>query len=112
MKTHQIPVIAGDGIGPEIIAEGKKVLKAAAQKHQFDIEWIDLPFGTDYYLKTGKLLEDKDLDFLGEERAAASVMDAVKSVLKENKVKTPDLGGSASTRQVGDEIARRVLDGK
>jgi tartrate dehydrogenase/decarboxylase / D-malate dehydrogenase len=68
-KTHQIPVIAGDGIGPEIIAEGKKVLQAAARKHQFDIEWLDLPFGTDYYLKTGKLLEDKDLDFLKDFRA-------------------------------------------
>jgi tartrate dehydrogenase/decarboxylase/D-malate dehydrogenase len=64
MKTHQIPVIAGDGIGPEIIAEGKKVLNAAAMKHHFAIEWLDLPFGTDYYLKTGRLLEDKDLDFL------------------------------------------------
>jgi len=64
VNTHQIPVIAGDGIGPEIIAEGKKVLNAAAMKHQFNIEWLDLPFGTEHYLKTGRLLEDKDLDFL------------------------------------------------
>jgi 3-isopropylmalate dehydrogenase len=52
------------------------------------------------------------LDFLCEERAAACIMDAVRSVLKENKVMTPDLGGNASTRQVGDAIARRILDGK
>ena len=30
MKTHRIAVIAGDGIGPEVIDEGVKVLDAAA----------------------------------------------------------------------------------
>lgn len=69
MNTYQIPVIAGDGIGPEIIDEGKKVLNAAAMKHHFNIEWLDLPFGSEHYLKTGKLLEDKDLDFLKDYQA-------------------------------------------
>lgn len=30
MKTHKIAVIAGDGIGPEVLAEGVKVLKAVS----------------------------------------------------------------------------------
>ena len=39
VKTYTIPVIGGDGIGPEVIAEGKKVLNAAAEAHGFRIEW-------------------------------------------------------------------------
>ena len=31
MQTHKIAVIAGDGIGPEVIAEGVKVLEAVAK---------------------------------------------------------------------------------
>ncbi|MGZ5502833.1 MAG: 3-isopropylmalate dehydrogenase, partial [Halobacteriota archaeon] len=39
MKTYKIPVIAGDGVGPEVIAEGKKVLEAAGDNYGFNLEW-------------------------------------------------------------------------
>ena len=51
---YKVPVIAGDGIGPEVIAEGRKVAGAAAEVYNFDIEWFDMPFGADHYLKTGE----------------------------------------------------------
>lgn len=69
MKIYTIPVIGGDGIGPEVIAEGKKVLSAAAQAHGFGIEWHDLPHGADHYLKTGELLSIETLVQLSRYRA-------------------------------------------
>ena len=56
MVTYSVPVIAGDGVGPEIIAEGKKVLEAAGEVDNFDVEWVDYPHGADHYLSTGELM--------------------------------------------------------
>ena len=61
MVQYKIPVIAGDGIGPEVIAEGKKVLDAASEKHGFELEWIDYPHGADHYLATGELMPEDTL---------------------------------------------------
>ena len=46
------------------------------------------------------------LDFLGEEQAAASLERAVREQLAEKKVRTRDLGGSAGTCEVGDDVVR------
>jgi len=48
------------------------------------------------------------LDFLNEKAAASLVNRAVAHVLAEHKVRTPDMGGTATTRQVGDEVIRAV----
>jgi 3-isopropylmalate dehydrogenase len=69
MKTYKIPVIAGDGIGPEIIREGKKVLEAVSERLGFLIEWLDMPYGTDHYLKTGELFPDNELEELANHKA-------------------------------------------
>ncbi len=66
---HRVPVIAGDGIGPEVIAEGKKVAEAAADVYGFSIEWIDLPFGADHFLKTGETISEASLKELSKYRA-------------------------------------------
>ena len=50
---YKIAAIGGDGIGPEIVAEGKKVLEAAGEKYNFDIQWTDFDIGADRYLATG-----------------------------------------------------------
>ena len=57
-KTHNIAVIGGDGTGPEVAAEGVKVLKAVASKYDFKLEFTDFDFGGDRYLKTGEALPD------------------------------------------------------
>jgi tartrate dehydrogenase/decarboxylase/D-malate dehydrogenase len=44
------------------------------------------------------------LDFLGEQEAATALMQAIEAVLVAGQVRTPDLGGTASTSQVGDAI--------
>lgn len=69
MAQYKVPVMAGDGIGPEVIAEGKKVLEAAAEVHGFDIEWIDYPHGADHYLATGELISEDALRELEQYKA-------------------------------------------
>ena len=58
MKTHRIAVIAGDGIGKEVIPAGIQVLKVAAEHDGFQLDFTDIPWGCDYYLQTGKMLDD------------------------------------------------------
>ncbi len=58
---YRIASIGGDGIGPEIILEGKKVLDAAGERFDFDIRWTDFDIGAERYLKTGQLLTETDL---------------------------------------------------
>jgi tartrate dehydrogenase/decarboxylase/D-malate dehydrogenase len=48
------------------------------------------------------------LDHFGETRAAEAIMEAIQQVLEEGKVVTPDLGGKASTEQVGDYICEKL----
>ncbi len=69
MTQYKIPVIPGDGIGPEIIREGRKVLEAAGERFGFDIDWIEFPHGADHYLKTGELISEDILKELSEYRA-------------------------------------------
>jgi len=61
MTQYKIPVIPGDGIGPEIIAEGCKVIDAAGERFGFDVEWVEYPHGADHYLKTGELISEDTL---------------------------------------------------
>jgi tartrate dehydrogenase/decarboxylase/D-malate dehydrogenase len=56
MKTYRIAVIAGDGIGQEVIPAGIEVLKSAAQG-SFQFEFTDFPWGSDFYLRTGRMLD-------------------------------------------------------
>ena len=64
MKSYNIAVIPGDGTGPEVIAEGKKVLERAGEKFGFKINWIEYDLGGERYLRTGEVLPDSVLDEL------------------------------------------------
>ncbi len=61
MVTYKVSVIPGDGIGPEVIAEGVKVIDAASEVYNFEVEWVYYPFGADHYLATGELLSEESL---------------------------------------------------
>ncbi len=60
-KTYKIAKIPGDGIGPEIIREGVKVLDAASDKYNFKIDWIEYDNGAEKYLKTKELITEDTL---------------------------------------------------
>jgi tartrate dehydrogenase len=65
MKRFDIAVIAGDGIGPEVIAEGKKVFSGISQMDgNFSVSFEDFPWGCEYYLKTGEMMPEDGLDRL------------------------------------------------
>ena len=65
MNTHKIAVIAGDGIGPEVIGEGIKVLKAIAEiDTTFKFEFTHFPWGCDYYKERGKMMADGGMEEL------------------------------------------------
>jgi 3-isopropylmalate dehydrogenase len=68
MTQYKIPVIPGDGVGPEIIREGRKVLNAAGERFGFDMEWLEYPHGADHYLETGELISEDTLKELSRYR--------------------------------------------
>lgn len=59
MKNHRIAIIAGDGIGQEVMPEGLRVLQAAAHKHGIGLECETFEWANcDYYLQHGKMMPD------------------------------------------------------
>ena len=67
MKEYQIAVVAGDGIGPEVMAECKKVLNAAASLDgSFRFSFTDFPWGCEYYLKTGQMMPEDGINILAK----------------------------------------------
>ena len=67
MKTHKIAVIAGDGIGPEVIAEGVKVLEEVARLDgNFKFEFTYFPWGCEFYKETGKMMDDDGIEKLSK----------------------------------------------
>ncbi len=55
-KTYKIAVIPGDGTGPEVVAEGIKVLNTVSQRFDFRTDLTYFDFGGDRYLKTSEVL--------------------------------------------------------
>jgi len=58
VKRYRVAVIAGDGIGPEVVEAAMPVLDAAARAHGFTLDWESLPYSADHYLKTKETLPD------------------------------------------------------
>src|SRR5882762_806842 len=56
MKTFNIAVIAGDGIGKEVVPEGIRVLEAAGQRFGFRFVWHAFDWSCETYVKTGKMM--------------------------------------------------------
>ena len=93
MKTYSVGVIAGDGIGPEVIAAAIPILDAAATRHHFNLSWERLPYSADHYLKTKETLP---------EDAFRHLRDDVDAIF---------LGALGDPRVPGNEHARDILLG-
>ena len=63
MESYRIAVIAGDGIGKEVIPAGRRVLEAAVAG-QARLEWEDLPWGSDFYRQTGAMMPPDGIETL------------------------------------------------
>ena len=90
---HKIAVIAGDGIGPEVIEAAIPILERAAAKHGFTLDFERLPYGADHYLSTQETLP---------EPAFQHLRDDVDAIL---------LGAIGDPRVPGNEHARDILLG-
>jgi len=93
VKTYSVGVIAGDGIGPEVIAAAIPILDAAATRHHFNLSWECLPYSADHYLKTKETLP---------EDAFRHLRDDVDAIF---------LGALGDPRVPGNEHARDILLG-
>ena len=65
MKTYKIALIPGDGIGPEVITEGVKVLnKISVLDGSFKFEFTEFPWGCEFYNAHGRMMDEDGLEQL------------------------------------------------
>ena len=100
MKTYRIAVVAGDGIGPEVVASGIAIMEAAArQEGAFALELLEAPAGATTFLECGDDLPESTLATC---RAADAILLGACGL---PHVRRPD--GTELTPQI---TLRRVLD--
>jgi tartrate dehydrogenase/decarboxylase/D-malate dehydrogenase len=64
MTTHRIAVIAGDGIGKEVVPEGQRVLEAAGRRFGIAWEFAHFDWNCDYYARHGRMMPEDWFDTL------------------------------------------------
>ncbi len=69
MKTYRIAVIAGDGIGKEVVPEGMRVMDAVASRHGFAFRWDTFPWSCETYTRTGRMMPEDGLDQIRKHEA-------------------------------------------
>ncbi len=89
-KNYQITVLAGDGIGPEIMTVARAVLEAVSAKFDFSLTFTAAPFGGEAIDLTGKPLPDETLALCRQ--SAGILMGAVGGPQWDNAPKRPEQG--------------------
>ena len=64
MKTFKLNLIPGDGIGIDVIHEGKRLLERIADISGLAFQYNELPWSCEYYLKHGKMMPDDGMEIL------------------------------------------------
>ena len=64
MKTYTIAVIPGDGVGAEVVPEARRVLDAAARKHNVSFVFQEFDWGSDHYARWGRMMPAGAIDLL------------------------------------------------
>lgn len=62
---HRIALMGGDGVGPELVSQAVRVVRAVAELDGFDVDLIDMPHGGAHYRSTGVLADDSMYETLG-----------------------------------------------
>ncbi len=64
-RVNKVAVIAGDGIGPEVVGAGVQVLEAAAEiDASIELDFTEFPWGCEYYLEHGRMMPEDGLETL------------------------------------------------
>lgn len=66
MSELRIAVIPGDGIGPEVVAEGLRVLRAVEESGGPALRFTEFPWGTEWYVRHGEMMPADALDRLAD----------------------------------------------
>ncbi len=66
LPNYHIAVIAGDGIGTEVMPPAQRLLEAAGARYGFSFEWEELEWGCEYYARTGAMMPETGLAQLAE----------------------------------------------
>ena len=66
MKTYKIAVIAGDGIGKEVVPEGVRVLEQAGRRYGIHYQWKTFPWSCETYATTGRMMPEDGIEQLRE----------------------------------------------
>ncbi|HEV8656991.1 MAG TPA: 3-isopropylmalate dehydrogenase [Thermoanaerobaculia bacterium] len=68
--TRKIAVIPGDGIGPEVIAAGMKILEHVNDRRRLDLQFVEFGWNADEYLRTGMSMPPGAMDDIRNNYAA------------------------------------------
>lgn len=68
-RSIEVAAIPGDGIGPEVLRIGRSVLDRAVEATGDEIRWTELPWGSEHYVETGRMMPPEGLDVLSEHDA-------------------------------------------
>jgi 3-isopropylmalate dehydrogenase len=63
---YRIGVMGGDGVGPELVTQGLRVLEAVSARYDIEYELAHYPHGGNYYRSSGIMIEDTTIDEIGE----------------------------------------------
>jgi tartrate dehydrogenase/decarboxylase/D-malate dehydrogenase len=64
MKTFTIAVIAGDGVGTEVIPQAKRVLEKIARKRDVTFAFQDFEWGAEHFFRWGRMMPAGAIDLL------------------------------------------------
>src|SRR5271157_891259 len=64
MKTLTIAVIAGDGVGTEVVPQAKRVLETIAKKHDVSLAFQDFDWGAEHFFRWGRMMPAGAIDLL------------------------------------------------
>src|SRR5215813_1743362 len=63
-RRYKIAVVPGDGVGPEVIPHGKRILEVAGQQHRVHFDFLEYGWGASYYFKHGRMMPPDALELL------------------------------------------------
>ncbi len=107
MAEKRIVLLDGDGIGPEIVSEAEKVMKAIEQKYGHNFEYIHAPFGACAWKSEGRVFPEKTKELCDSADAIVKgpVGDPEISKLIKNPQENPEIGGILAIRKRYDLYA-------
>ncbi len=64
MSSYRIALVPGDGVGPEVIDEARKVLDALSAHRGLTFDYTNFPWGSNHYRETGLMMSEDGIDKL------------------------------------------------